>query len=300
MNPTLVALFAVVMLAGTDLIVRYLGGSVGVGFLLITGNLALGIFAAVALLSRRKSFRPEKMGLTVWSAIFRAGAIASSIWALRVMEVAPYYMVLYLFPIWVMLGGAVALREIPRKWQVFGLVLALLGCGLVFGRDAVRWNDGALAALSCSVFLAGQILTVRKLGNEDAFRISWVNALASIVLGLALVWVEGPSTLAMSGNVSWGLLAVMWAAYILGPLGSTYASGRLRAFVFGLLCYLQIPVAVLGAWLFFGEVPVGEVSLGLALLAAGALASQLPLNSKQQDLIKRSPKAGTLSQTSQV
>lgn len=276
MNPTLAALATTVLLATSDLLLRRLGASVGVGVVVVATNLALALAGWGVLKASGEALWPKRWRLTTAAAVCRMAAVIFSIMALRQLEISQYYMVLYLFPVWTTLGGAAFFREVPRKLQWTGLAVALLGCGIVFGRGGIAWNMGTLTALLCSFFLAGQLLFLRKLGDENVFRVSWINALVGILGGALLLPLERATSLA---PLSWPMALMMGGLIVVniaGPITSFYAAGRLKAFVYGMLCYLQIPLAVGGAWAFFGERLTPSVGWGLALLVAGSLASKIP------------------------
>ena len=80
---------------------------------------------------------------------------------------------------------------------------------------------------------------------------------------------------------AWGNLATpevlgVVVLSVLAPLAMLYANQRFKAFAYALFSYLQIPIALLGAWFFLGEDIQGLTGIGLGLVVLGSLASQLP------------------------
>jgi S-adenosylmethionine uptake transporter len=291
MNPTLVALLAITLMSASDLMMRALGFHLGVGAVVLWTNVALAGCVAGFLWARHESFWPKDGKTALWASLFRALATALSVMALRRLPVSQYYMVLYLFPVWMTLGGVLFLKERPHRVQWAGLALALLGCGVVFGRGGISWGMGTLTALLCGIFLAGQLLSVRKLGEESVLCVSWVGACVSMLLGVGLLPFDG-ATENLTGGLSWDsglLLAGIIVANIAGPMCSFYAAGRLPSVVYGLLCYLQIPLAVVGAWFFMREDVSPTLMVGLILLVLGSLTSRAPKTLEPRDVRLTTP-----------
>jgi drug/metabolite transporter (DMT)-like permease len=68
--------------------------------------------------------------------------------------------------VWVIFLGLIW-GEKPRKLQMGGLGLAVIGVAMVFGQGQIALGWGAFFALACSVALAAQIVTIRRLQSDS-------------------------------------------------------------------------------------------------------------------------------------
>lgn len=209
-------------------------------------------------------------------ALCRVGATVFAIMALRELEVSFYYLILYLFPLWMMILGNVALKETPRKTQVWGAILALLGIGVVYYRGGIPEGIGIIYALLCSLCLATQLIINRSMKRESTFSIGLANAIVALIAaGAVIVWQGGfHSEGVFSDHLP--LISIIVVFFVSAPLASIFAAKRLHSYVYGLIAYIQVPMALIGAWLILGEKLSSTTIIGTVLVVMGSLTSQLP------------------------
>lgn len=187
-----------------------------------------------------------------------------------------------------MLAGALLLRQRPHLAQVIAVPLALLGLGLIVGFDWRNLSDdyrlGVILGLLTAVAYAGYLLTMRAARTDSKStmpirEVVVVSLGSALLLGVAAV-VEGeslaiPSVIDATWLLSYGVLSHAFGLLLI-------ASSLLKVTTTqaGLALLLQPPLSFTWDVLFFGR-PMTAIELGGALLALFAIYLGSRRTSKQ-------------------
>lgn len=86
----------------------------------------------------RKGMIRQPISRGIWLRLFAIGISAYTVgngalfWGLKYLPATTVSFLMSLSPLLILIGGAVWLKEIPTRWQVFGIVVSLLGSVLFF------------------------------------------------------------------------------------------------------------------------------------------------------------------------
>jgi len=86
----------------------------------------------------RKGTTRKQISRRLWSRLFAIGISAYTVgngalfWGLTYLPATTVSFLMSLSPLIILMGGAVWLKEIPTRWQVFGVIVSLLGSVLFF------------------------------------------------------------------------------------------------------------------------------------------------------------------------
>ena len=179
--------------------------------------------------------------------------------------------------------AAGALREVPTSWQLAGVLVGAVGLVVV---GVGRGGDTPLVALLTCVGAAlswgiGNVLS-RASGVSGGLSLTVWSALVVPVPALALsLLIDGPA------GVREGLAAFGWPA-LLGTLYTAVLASLVGYGIFNTLLsrnrpsavvpwiLLVPPVAMVSAWLCFGDVPNAAETLGGAVMLGGVLVALRP------------------------
>jgi drug/metabolite transporter (DMT)-like permease len=204
-------------------------------------------------------------------------------------------------PLWMLLVGALCFAERPRRWQVIGAGLSLLGVMTVLGRGqwatlaAVRFVQGDLYMLAAAASWAGYSWLLARppasmvgdarprITEADGRRRSWTWQEFMLVQTLfGMVWAGGAAgveAVVAPRPIEWspGVMAAI-AYIVIGPSLMAYALwGRAVAAVgpttAGIFANLTPLFAALLSTTMLGEAPHGYHAAAFALIVAGILVS---------------------------
>lgn len=172
------------------------------------------------------------------------------------------------------LVGAVALKEKPgwRKWA--GIALAFFGVWQISGepRIAAAWGSVLLVISGAFVWAVGQAM-IRRLRDIDGLTVTaWVAVMATPQLFAVSIVVEHDHWQAIqsAGPVVWG--TVLYLGLIMTALGYGLWYTLIRRNPVSMVApfLLLLPLfAVLGGTVFLGETMGAQVMLGGAIVIAG-------------------------------
>lgn len=184
----------------------------------------------------------------------------------------------------VMVWGLIALRRLPRGYEVLAFAAALAGAAILFGRsleigDATFVGD--LFCLLAGLFYAFYIVLLQgarvHLGNWSM--LCW-SSLAGmpVLLGIALLLGEPvwPQTW-------WPLIVLALSSQVLGQGLLVYSLRHFPPLIIGLMLLTQPGIAVLIGWYAFGEMltlldAVGMGLIGAALVIVRARENAVPIS----------------------
>ena len=193
---------------------------------------------------------------------------------LKGLDASTAVLVLQLEVPFLVLLGAVLLKETPgwRKW--LGIAVAFLGVGFIAGEPRLGGAWGSLALLLSGAFIwaVGQIM-VRRLVTLDGFTlIAWVSVFAAPQLFLASYAIEGPPGpyIESADWVVWS--TVVYLGLVMTALGYSLWYTLLRRHPVGQVApfLLLLPVfSVIGGVVLLGERLTPQIALGGLVVIAG-------------------------------
>jgi probable blue pigment (indigoidine) exporter len=226
----------------------------------------LRLFGGHSKLSRRQIVNALAIGTVGYGAFFL-------LWGYAAAGVAPgeASVLIYLFPIWVLLLSAPILRQFPRPLQLAGVLLGFGGVVLVagVGTRALSGSPRDLIFLTAAglCWAIGTVLSKRVFNRVEMVAANaWQLAAGTGVLGLVAIATEPWGSIHWTGDL---LVVVVWTG-VLGT-GAAYliwyyllgrnAAGPLSAFTF-----LVVVVAWVGSVSFFEEAIDAPQLIGVALI----------------------------------
>ncbi len=193
---------------------------------------------------------------------------------LRGLDASTAVLVLQLEVPFIVLLGAVLLKEKPgsRKW--LGIAFAVLGVGFIAGEPKLggAWASLALVISGAFVWAIGQIMVRRLVSLDGATLIAWVAVFATPQLFALSYAIEGPPGpyIATANWIVWGTVAYL--ALIMTALGYTMWYTLIRRHPVGQVApfLLLLPVfSVIGGIALLGESLTPRITLGGAVVIAG-------------------------------
>ncbi|TCO40926.1 threonine/homoserine efflux transporter RhtA [Kribbella antiqua] len=249
--------------------------------LLVRFGLAGVLLLAIALARgalRRVPLRAVLIALGM--GVFGYAAQASLYFsALTRIDASLVALILYLYPVLVMVG-AVALRRERASWRrVWALGTALAGIGLVLGGAATGRFDwlGALLALGAAVTYTGYILVGdRATADVPPLALSALVCTGAFGTFLLMEALRGGTALDFA-PIGWLWLAALALVSTVGAILLFFAGmSRVGPSTASILSILEPVVTVLGAAAVFGETLTGVQWLGGSLVLAAVLIVQWP------------------------
>jgi drug/metabolite transporter (DMT)-like permease len=234
--------------------------------------LGVAAIAPVALTVRRDEFRSKVLGASVLSGVCLAVHFGTWVPSAKLTSVAMSVALVSTTPIWTSLINAIRGVRVPGStWA--GVGVAVLGVAVATGADpdlSGRALAGDALALIGGIAAAGYtMLGAHARGSIATSTYATIcYSICAVVLGLACL---------LGGQDLTGYPAQTWlalAAMTVGPqlLGHTlinYALRRVPPTTVAVLLLLEVPGALVLAWLLLGQLPAAQTLPGIALLLAG-------------------------------
>jgi len=175
-------------------------------------------------------------------------------------------------PIWTALAATVAGQRMPRVAWI-GLVLAIVGTAVIAGVDLTVSADAVLGdslALAGGIFAAGYVLIGARVRTEistTTYSIVCYGVCAVLLGGLALV--AGAPLVGFRTRDWLLILAITFAAQLLGHTVFNLVVSDVGPTVVGLVLLLEVPGAALFALILVGQAPPVLALPGLVLVVVG-------------------------------
>lgn len=174
-----------------------------------------------------------------------------------------------------MVWGIVAMRRLPRRYEVFAILGALAGSVILMGQSLEidsRTLVGDLFCILAGFFYAFYILLLQDARERfGGWALLFYSSLAGapVLLGIALflgepVWPHN----------WWPLVALMLLSQIVGQGLLVYALRHFNALIIGLALLTQPAVSVVAGWFAFGETLSWLDGLGMVLVAGSLVVAR--------------------------
>ena len=277
----LVALLVTMIWSSSFVVVKF--GLETLGPLTIAGlRYSLGaIVLAPFLLLKRGERKPIPKNL--WPRLVLIGISSYTIgngalfWGLKYVPATTGSFLMGLIPLLVMIGGVIFLKEIPTKWQGFGVFISLVGSAIFFsgGLKAGETLGIAILAMGLVGFMAFSLLgrSIARERSLDTLVLTTVPLIIGglITMSIALV-VEG-----IPQFTTRSLWVVAWLALIntsLGYLLYNHALRELTALEMNMVMNLTPVFTAFISWILLRERLGLLQGLGLIVMIAGVILVQ--------------------------
>ncbi|KYK31314.1 MAG: hypothetical protein AYK23_04000 [Candidatus Proteinoplasmatales archaeon SG8-5] len=169
-----------------------------------------------------------------------------------------------------------AIGQRTSKGTVLGVILAVIGLYFLSVTENLTMSWGDALVLIGAFFWAAQIIVIGKLSPlVDTLRLAFAEFLICALLSLGVAFAfESTTWEGISGAaipLIYGGLASVGIAYTIQVFVQKRAHPSHASIIMG----LEAVFAVLGGWLFLGEVLSFKAFIGCSLMLAGMLVSQL-------------------------
>jgi drug/metabolite transporter (DMT)-like permease len=182
----------------------------------------------------------------------------------------------YTTPLWVTPGAALFLRERLTAWRALGVVLGLSGLAVMFNPLGFDWHNrqgliGNGVLLLAALLWAGSILHIRahrwKAAPFDL--IPWEMALATLILGVMALAIDGWPRVEWTPNLAWLLLYSALPGTALAFWASAVASQNLPAVTTSLGLLAAPVIGIIASAIALGEAPTLTLISAVAMIIGG-------------------------------
>ncbi len=233
----------------------------------------ISVLAVQALLIKRHDLRSlwRLTGPELWMSVAGSGAMVCFIAAFFFAPVADVVFIYSAFPILTLLLSALLLRTAIRRIDVLCTVTVIGGMGLiVWGQTALHNLLGAALSLMATLLFALITIGIKRFPDAEMVKVTYVGA---FVAALAM------APFASFGNTSTHDLVWLWLYGFLnvGVGFGLYLLGvrRIKAVLASLVCMIEIPLAPLWVYVFFGEAVARQSLMGGSVIVLAVLANVL-------------------------
>lgn len=275
------SLLVALIWSSTFVIVKF--GLETLGPLTIAGlRYFLGAVVLLPFLIKRQSFKTT-ISKELWLRLILIGVSAYTIgngalfWGLKYVPATTGSFLFSLIPLFALAGGALLLREIPTRWQIFGVLLSLFGSVLFFSSGMQPGEPKGIITIGIGLMgmLAFSLLgrSIARDGKLDTLILTAlplaIGGLLSMVLALI---VEGIPQ--FSGK---SILIVLWLAVVnttLGYLLYNHSLRELTAMEMNMILNLSPLFTAILSWVLLGET-LGTIQiLGMLVVIVGVIFVQ--------------------------
>ena len=200
----------------------------------------------------------------------------------------------YTTPLWVTPGAALFLRERLSAWRALGVALGLGGLAVMFNPLGFDWHnrDGLIGngvLLLAALLWAASIVHIRahrwKAAPFDL--IPWEMTLATLILGVMALAIDGWPRIAWTPNLIWLLLYSALPGTALAFWASAVASQNLPAVTTSLGLLAAPVIGIIASAVTLGEAPTLTLIAAVVMIIGGiAIGTVAPTPSPAQAELK--------------
>jgi drug/metabolite transporter (DMT)-like permease len=186
-------------------------------------------------------------------------------------------LLLYLYPIFVMLLSAFVLRERITAMKWVALALALVGTGLTVGPGGGQWQGIALAITAALIYSVYILVGTGVMKEVSAVQSSTIIFASAGAMSGVLMWLRGPH-FPQTGNGWLAIAAIVIVATVLPVVTFLAGLERIGPSNASMLSTVEPVVTVLlGAWLFHEQLQAVSLIGGALILLAVVLLTRSEL-----------------------
>ena len=233
----------------------------------------LSVLAAQALFNKRHDLSSlwRLSRAEVWMSLAGTGAMVCFIAAFFFTRVADVVFIYSAFPIITLLLSALLLGTVVQRMDLVCAAIVVAGMGLiVWGQASLHNVVGALLSFSANLLFALITVGIKRHPEAEMVKVTYVGA---FVAALAM------APFASFTHTSGQDLAWLWLYGVLnvGVGFGLYLMGvrRIKPVLASLVCMLEIPLAPLWVYLFFGETVPRQSLLGGSVIVLAVLVNVL-------------------------
>jgi len=242
----------------------------------------LGAIVLLPFLIKRQSLKTP-ISKELWLRLILIGVSAYTIgngalfWGLKYVPATTGSFLMSLIPLLVLAGGALLLREIPTRWQIFGVFLSLFGSVLFFSSGMSPGEPKGIVIVGVGLigFLAFSLLGrgIARDGKLDTLTLTALPlAIGGILSMLLALIVEGIPQFTPKSIMIVLFLAVVNTS--LGYLLYNHSLRELTALEMNMVLNLSPIFTALLSWVLLGETLSMIQILGMMVVIAGVIFVQ--------------------------
>jgi len=242
----------------------------------------LGAVVLLPFLIKRQSLKTP-ISKELWLRLILIGVSAYTIgngalfWGLKYVPATTGSFLMSLIPLLVLAGGALLLREIPTRWQIFGVFLSLFGSVLFFSSGMSPGEPKGIVIVGVGLigFLAFSLLGrgIARDGKLDTLTLTAIPlAIGGILSMLLALIVEGIPQFTPKSIIIVIFLAVVNTS--LGYLLYNHSLRELTALEMNMVLNLSPIFTALLSWVLLGETLGAIQILGLVVVIVGVIFVQ--------------------------
>jgi drug/metabolite transporter (DMT)-like permease len=253
----------------------------------------VALFAIAA--GQRRVSPPSRQDLPVLLSIsmlhMTAYAVLVSV-GLLFVPVGRSIVLAYTMPLWITPGAALFLRERLTRQRAIGVVLGLGGIAVMFNPLAFDWHN-RMALIGNAVLLLAALLWAASILHIRAHRwraapfdlIPWEMALATLVLSVLALAIDGWPAIEWTPNLIWLLLYSALPGTALAFWASAVASQNLPAVTTSLGLLAAPVIGIIASAVALGEAPTVSLVVAVVMIIGGiALGTISPAAAKAAEL----------------
>jgi drug/metabolite transporter (DMT)-like permease len=283
--PTFSGVIAALAFAANDLFYRSLSPKIALWGIILITSLGQLIVSSAVIYAKKERFLPVRWGYPLAWSVLKIFCVVCAITTFAYLPVSQAYLMIFTYPIIVVLAKAVIKGRLLKR-NVFTLLLGAAGLWLVFAGGHMVLNLGVIAGFCVAFGVAGQIIVARRMRDELSFRVTFISSLinfSAALVGLCWISLNGGHFFTVAPvQLFWPLCGLVLVS-IVGNFTQVYAAQKLPSTRYALLCYLQIPIAVILAWVLMHETVHGRVFWGLILITSASIISQLQPRDEREE-----------------
>ncbi|NVO06394.1 MAG: EamA family transporter [Rhodoferax sp.] len=231
------------------------------------------MLAAQALFNKRNDLRSLwRLTRAEWlMAMASSGAMVCFIAAFFFAPVADVVFIYSAFPILTLLLSALLLRTVVQRIDVLCTLSVVAGMGLiVWGQPSLHSLLGAALSLAATLLFALITIGIKRHPQAEMVKVTYVGAFIAALAMAPFSNFGGTSTQDLLWLWLYGFLnvGVGFGLYLLGVR-------RIKAVLASLVCMLEIPLAPLWVYLFFGETVSRQSLVGGSVIVLAVLVNVL-------------------------
>ncbi|MCD4801863.1 MAG: EamA family transporter [Anaerolineales bacterium] len=242
----------------------------------------LGAVVLLPFLIKKQSLKTP-ISKELWLRLILIGVSAYTIgngalfWGLKYVPATTGSFLMSLIPLLVLAGGALLLREIPTRWQIFGVLLSLFGSVLFFSSGMSPGEPKGIVIVGVGLigFLAFSLLGrgIARDGKLDTLTLTALPlAIGGILSMLLALIVEGVPQFTPKSIIVVLFLAVVNTS--LGYLLYNHSLRELTALEMNMVLNLSPIFTALLSWVLLGET-LGTIQiLGMMVVIVGVIFVQ--------------------------